>query len=44
MVNANNIMIRDFHASDTDLIITLNHQSVAVLSAMDEQRFEPLRQ
>jgi uncharacterized protein len=43
MVDANNIRIRDFRSSDTDLIISLNHQSVAVLSAMDVQRFDLLR-
>ncbi len=44
MVNRNSINIRDFHPSDTDLIISLNHQSVAVLSAMDDQRFNLLRE
>jgi uncharacterized protein len=44
MVDSNNIMIRDFRVSDRDLVVTLNHQSVAVLSTMDEQRFEVLRE
>jgi hypothetical protein len=39
MVDSNNIKIRDFYVSDTNLIVTLNHQSVTVLSAMNEQRF-----
>lgn len=43
MIDANNIGIRDFRSSDTDLIISLNHQSVAVLSAMDDHRFDLLR-
>jgi predicted GNAT superfamily acetyltransferase len=44
MVDANAITIKDFRISDTDLIVSLNHESVAVLSAMDDQRFELLRQ
>ncbi len=44
MVDANTIKIRDFHPSDVNLIVTLNYQSVAVLSAMDEQRFDLLRE
>jgi uncharacterized protein len=40
----NTIKIRDFRAVDADLIVALNHQSVAVLSAMDEQRFDLLRE
>lgn len=44
MLKASAITIRDFRATDTDLIVSLNHQSVAVLSAMDDQRFELLRE
>ncbi len=44
MVDTSTINIRDFRSSDTDLIVSLNHESVAVLSTMDDQRFELLRQ
>lgn len=44
MVDTHTIKIRDYTASDADLIVSLNHQSVAVLSAMDDQRFNLLRE
>jgi predicted GNAT superfamily acetyltransferase len=44
MVDEISINIRDFHPSDMDLIVSLNHKSVAVLSAMDDQRFKLLRE
>lgn len=44
MNERNGLIIRDYQPSDNDLIITLNHQSVAVLSAMDDERFDVLRQ
>lgn len=43
MLDSNPIRIRNFNSSDSNLIIRLNHDSVAVLSAMDDERFDHLR-
>lgn len=44
MNDASPLKLRDFEAADTDLVLELNRQSVAVLSAMDCTRFDLLRE